>query len=436
MTDRVTPIEAKVEDDDPALDRTATLPRRRARRIIAWVLVVLVSVMVPLSIVTAWAVRTVANTDRYVETLAPIARDQVITAYVADRVTSKLFTSLDVQMRVSDALPDKARFLAAPIAAQLKSFTDEVATTVLESGWFGTLWDAANRRSHADVLDLLTGAPLPAGRRAKEISVDLTPVLGRVIDQLDAHGVTVFDPLRSKLAKANQLTLPVVSSPQVKRVSTFFRWAKGIGLALPLATLVLAAIAVLVSVDRRKALLRAALGSAIGIVLFDAGYRLARTFFINHESTVTPQVTARIWDTITRFLLNAFDVAVIVCVVLAAILWLAGPSAWARWLRARVARAFNWLRGPLGTAPSGEHQRAVSRGPRAAAAWCSGHSPGLRIGGFAVAGLLVMLGAVSSVAGIWLVVLFLACYLVALELILLWGRRFRARASSADPRAA
>ena len=48
---------------------------RRTRGIIAWVLIVLASLLIPVSVISVWAIRTVTNTDQYVATMAPLARN-------------------------------------------------------------------------------------------------------------------------------------------------------------------------------------------------------------------------------------------------------------------------------------------------------------------------------------------------------------------------
>ena len=73
-------------------DRAGSPPARRLRRtraVIAWVLVVLAVVLVPISVVTVWAVNTVTDTDHYVATLAPLARERVVTDYVAMDATDQ-----------------------------------------------------------------------------------------------------------------------------------------------------------------------------------------------------------------------------------------------------------------------------------------------------------------------------------------------------------
>ncbi|HUA95592.1 MAG TPA: hypothetical protein VMB82_08680, partial [Acidimicrobiales bacterium] len=105
----------------------------RTRRVIAWILVVLASLLIPLSVVTVWAVGTVTNTDQYVATMAPLVRERVITAYVATQATNKLFDSVDVQGRIEKALPKRADFVAAPIASRVYTFVRDQIEKILNS---------------------------------------------------------------------------------------------------------------------------------------------------------------------------------------------------------------------------------------------------------------------------------------------------------------
>ena len=64
---------------------TQTTARRRhlPRRISAWVLVVLASILIPVSVISVWAIRTVTDTDQYVATMAPLARNPVIVDHLS-----------------------------------------------------------------------------------------------------------------------------------------------------------------------------------------------------------------------------------------------------------------------------------------------------------------------------------------------------------------
>src|ERR1700728_2665523 len=85
------------------------------RRISAWVLVVLAAILIPVSVISVWAINTVTNTDKYVETMAPLATNPVIQQGLATRATDALFSTQIVQDKVTQALPKSAKPLVAPL---------------------------------------------------------------------------------------------------------------------------------------------------------------------------------------------------------------------------------------------------------------------------------------------------------------------------------
>src|SRR6516164_8687004 len=92
---------------------------RRTRGVIAWVLVVLASLLIPISVLAAWAITTVTDTDQYVATMAPLARNEVVTQHLATKATDALFSTHVVQNKVTDALPPKAQLIVQPIVTQV-----------------------------------------------------------------------------------------------------------------------------------------------------------------------------------------------------------------------------------------------------------------------------------------------------------------------------
>ena len=121
------------EPGQPETPKKRTHRAPRTRRISAWVLVVLASLLIPVSVISVWAIRTVTNTDQYVATMAPLARNPVIVDHLASRATDELFSTHIVQNKVTAALPPKAKPIVTPIVAQLKSYTYTLALKFFES---------------------------------------------------------------------------------------------------------------------------------------------------------------------------------------------------------------------------------------------------------------------------------------------------------------
>jgi hypothetical protein len=134
------------------------------------------------------------------------------------------------------------------------------------------------------------------------------------------------------------------------------------------------AAAVAVAVDRRRTLLRAAVGAGLATVVVLATLALGRTFFVDHAAAhVSPPVSAAVFDTLTRFLSTGLRNALLATVVVAAVLWLAGPSPWARRLRTRVghrsARAMAQVRRRAAELASRRGRQPISAAGRPTAGW-------------------------------------------------------------------
>ena len=76
---------------------------------------VLSVVLVPLAGLSVWVRNLVLDTDKYVDTVAPLATNKAVTDLVADRLTTRLFRDVNVEAEAKDALPERAQFLAAPL---------------------------------------------------------------------------------------------------------------------------------------------------------------------------------------------------------------------------------------------------------------------------------------------------------------------------------
>ena len=117
------------EDDDsiePATAATATPTKpgkgKKWQRVVAVVLLVLGFILVPLSAIAIWTNNQLTNTDRYVETVAPLAGNDDIQETVAAVVVNAIFSNVDIEKRVASALPKRAKPLAAPIATAAQSY--------------------------------------------------------------------------------------------------------------------------------------------------------------------------------------------------------------------------------------------------------------------------------------------------------------------------
>jgi hypothetical protein len=419
----LTPAEAETSKRRPRA--------RRARGITAWVLVVLASLLIPISVLSTWAITTVTNTDQYVATMSPLARNPVIINHLATKATDELFSTKYVQNKITDVLPAKAKSIVQPITNEVKTYVHGLALRVFESPQFGRLFDALNRRTHNSVVNILTGKQNNL-TQAGQVVLNLSPSLNQLIDNLNSRGVTLFNPLKPILTQSNGLGLTVVSKSQVSKFSALFNTLVTIGWALPITALVLGILGVVIAVERRKTLLRMSVGVGIVTLVLLGLLAFGRSTFLNQASShhFDVGVSAAVWDTLLRFLKQDLRWALLATFLVALGAWIAGPARYAVWIRTKAIAGWRWLVRQVQALTSGARQGlAKSSGARKTGGWIGEHIKGLRILGLVVGGLIVLLGGNVTGWDLVILIIVLAVYLGLLQLVVIWARRVTTEAN-------
>jgi hypothetical protein len=398
---------------------------RRSRGVIAWILVVLASLLIPISVLSTWAITTVTNTDQYVATMSPLARNPVIINHLATKATDALFSTKTVQNKITDVLPAKAKPIVQPITNEVKTYVHGVALKVFESPQFGRLFDALNRRTHDTVVDVLTGKQNNV-TKAGQVVLNLSPSLNQLIDNLSSRGVTLFNPLKPILTQSNGLGLTVVSKSQVSKFSALFNTLVTLGWALPITALVLGILGIVIAVERRKTLLRTAVGVGIFTAVLLGAPAFGRSTFLSEAAShqLNQPVAAAVWDTLLRFLKQDLRWALLATFLVALGAWVAGPARYAVWIRTKAAAAWRWLVRQVQALTSGARQGlAGSSGAHKTGEWIGEHIKGLRILGLAVGVLIVLLGGNVTGWDLVILIIVLAVYLGLLQLVVICARR-------------
>ena len=153
------PAHTEAERDAPQgeHERIKKPRRHRIRRSIVGVLVALSCLLVLLAATVVWAHRTLLNTPTFVGTVGPVFQTPGVDSAVATRATDQLFTALNVQARLRDALPPKASVAAVPVTNATKGFVAGELTKVLASPQFQAAWTGALTVTHEQLVAVLRG---------------------------------------------------------------------------------------------------------------------------------------------------------------------------------------------------------------------------------------------------------------------------------------
>ena len=394
--------------------------RQRWRTIVATLLIVVACVLAPLSVVAIWTRNQVTNTDRYVATVTPLASDPAIQNAIADQITAQVFTYIDIKgltTQAVDALagrglsPDVAGQLqafAVPIANGVQSFTRSQVGKIVESDAFADAWVQANRVAHAELVKALTGEGGGAVTVANDtVSLNLSAFIQTVKQRLVESGFT----LAARIPEVNA-SFVLFQSSDITRARNGFNLLNTLGIWLPIITLVLLVIGVYVAKDHRRAVIGAALGVAVGMVVLALGLTVFRAIYLDAvPAAVLPHDAAAVlYDTIVRFLRLGLRTILVLALVVAAGAFLTGQSVTAVRTRQGLTGAIGWLQGSA-------EQAGWRTGP--VGTWVFAHKRALRIGAVAAAALtLVFWGRPTGKVVIGLAV----ALLVALAVIEFLGR--------------
>jgi hypothetical protein len=395
--------------------------RQRWRSIVATLMIVVACVLAPLSVVAIWTRNQVTNTDRYVATVTPLADDPAIQNAIADQITAQVFNYIDVQgltNQAVDALAERGltptlatqlRALAVPIANGVLSFTRSQVGKVVESDAFADAWVQANRVAHEQLVAALTGEG--GGSVTVEndtVSLNLAVFIETVKQRLVDSGFSVAARIPTVDA-----SFVLFQSKDITRVRSGFNLLNTLGVWLPVIVIVLLVLGVYVAKDHRRALVGAALGVAVSMVVLALALTVFRSIYLDAvPAGVLPHDAAAVlYDTIVRFLRLGLRTVLVLALVVAGGAFLSGQSVTAVRTRQGLSHAIGWLAG-------GAERAGFSTGP--VGSWVYANKKALRIGAVALAALaLVFWGRPTGkvVLGLTLALL------VVLALIEFLGRR-------------
>jgi hypothetical protein len=425
--------EGRAGTDTEPTPEAGRVGRQRWRSIVATLLIVVACVLAPLSVAAIWTRNQVTNTDRYVATITPLASDPAIQQAITDQITAQVFTYIDIQAlttQVADALsarvegrglPPQAaaalQGLAGPVANGVQGFVRTQVERIVQSQAFEDAWIQANRVAHDALVKALTGEGGGAVTvEGDTVSLNLAPFIQTVKQRLVAQGFT----LAERIPQVDK-SFVLFQSEDITRARNGFNLLNTLGVWLPVIAIVLLVLGVYVAKDHRRALVGAALGVAISMVVLALGLTVFRSIYLDAvPAAVLPHDAAAVlYDTIVRFLRLGLRTVLVLGLVVAAGAFLSGQSVTAVRTRQGLSNAIGWLAG-------GAERAGFSTGP--VGTWVYANKKALRIGAVALAALvLVFWGRPTGKVVIGLTL----ALLVVLALIEFLGRRPAHRAVEA-----
>lgn len=317
------------------------------RNIAAVVLIVLGAVCITAAVPAVWGRNLVLNTDRYVETLKPLATDPGIQQAVIKAIDEQFAANINVADLVHQAFPGRGgTLLAGPLQNAATGLVDSIATKFVESDVFETLWVTINRVAHTALADILTGDHASSDAlnvRNGVLTLSLAPVIDKVKAQLVAAGLSV-----AANVPAVGATLQIADVKGLTKAQSMVSLLDDLADWLPWIALLCFALAVLAAHRRRRAVVISALSTALGMLLLAIGIIIGRHVYLNSLPLkyLTAQDAGNLFDTLVRFLRTGLRIVFLVALLICLIAWVTGASRSARAIRSGVASGARRITAP------------------------------------------------------------------------------------------
>jgi hypothetical protein len=329
---------------------TAAHAARATASTVVVILGVLSLVVAPLAV---WGRNLVLNTDRYVQTVSPLASDPGVQDAVIAAVDRQVEAHLDVPSLIGSVLsPAATKALAPPLQGAVSDLVNTVTSRFVHSKAFQTLWTGMNRAAHAQIVNVLTGKKVANGTLSVtggKVVLDLGQVVKNVQSRLVAAGLAVASKVPAVGA-----TLEVAQVKGLAKAQQLVRALDTAADVLPWVGLALIGSGVAIARGRRRAAVRSAVAVCVGMIVIGIGLAIGRHLYLSAvPTTALPRsAAASIFDTLVRYLRWGIRAIFVVALLLAVGFWVSGPgrsaTAVRRWWVRGWDRAGDWVRtGPV-----------------------------------------------------------------------------------------
>src|SRR5688572_968704 len=262
-----TEVAAADEDTPPSSGRNGWW-----RALLSALCIIIATILVPISIIGAWAQVQLTDEDAFVATLAPLVDDPAVQSMIIDESMEAVNAQVDFDQITADVfdgiaglgLPPRAadalQLLEAPAANGLESLVTTTVTRVVESDAFAEVWATATRAAHRALVGVSTsdGGGLIV-RTDEGVGIQLGAVVERVKQNLVDRGLGA-----AELIPTVDRVIILGEGDNLATIRTSYAAANTLGLWLPIIAIALFGLGILIARRRSAAVLGTGIGFALG----------------------------------------------------------------------------------------------------------------------------------------------------------------------------
>jgi hypothetical protein len=229
-----------------------------------------------------WTERQVLTTNNWVEMVAPLPQNPVVASALSDYAVAQLYSAVNVQQVIANALPPKASFLATPLSNELRTLATNTGKKVVVSDQFNQVWVTANRTLSSRLITIGRSTPNspPAGMTVKVGKVSLNfnlSDLSKMLEQrLGSSSNGVFNTIAQQ---ASAIHVNLESS--AKQLREYFKVVDYANAVLPYLAVAALISAVAIAKRRRRVILAASVTTIVLTLFQIIGVRSLRPALLN-----------------------------------------------------------------------------------------------------------------------------------------------------------
>jgi hypothetical protein len=264
-------------------------------------LVVVGATLLFIANIAFWVRGTVYNEENFVNAADTTFQQEGVQEALARRITTQIVVAADLQTRLEEELGDRLQLLATPLLLRIDDLVYDAVLAVLQSEQFQTVYRTALGFVHEQIIRIIDGEDGLYVVDDNTVALDLRPLVLNVLERLGLGDTNVADRLRAAepiQPGEEQTGVFLISSDPLAKALNVVRAVNRLIIGGVILAFVLLALAVLVAVDRRRALGRSAvalivvgLASLLVIMIANLVARQA----LAHGETISP-----IMESLTR----------------------------------------------------------------------------------------------------------------------------------------
>ena len=184
MSDQRPSERASAQPEDVQSEPSHEPEPKRRHRAIVWILIVLASLLLVLSITANWIQSEALDTARVVDTTDQILAKPDVQEALATYTVDQLYANVDVQRELQERLPAPLKGLAAPAAAASKQLALDVQRKALASPRVQDLTSSAIRLAHEQLVGLITNQDAYVSSTGGEVTLEYGEVIADLASRI------------------------------------------------------------------------------------------------------------------------------------------------------------------------------------------------------------------------------------------------------------